>query len=720
MRLNTRKRLLLVTMACTAGAIFWHTHSFPAPKLSADACAPAAAAAGQIDPRDVCSGKRMLSRADAARFKYADQPSCAVVDVGGAQTEWLCVVTLSEADEGQNPAQFAAALHTTDGGLTFSSPQPISTDAPSSWCVPFRLNSGAVAVFYTWNSDPAFDDSKVRLDMAGKLVVRMSTDVGDTWSERQIVEQRRTSCDLTNPFHGSTLVGWSVNPPIALRDGSILLQGSKICGGRSWEQRGMAKPSAFMWESQVFFYQAHRGMNSSPDTWAWETLPEGDVGLRHRPTGEGLGWINEEGAVLELSNGNLCSYFRTAEGWLGERCSQSIRNWPDNTDGFARFAPTRLHGNTIGRQIKNPRGPVTPFKTSRGLFLMTFYNRGHPVEEDTYFPAHPGDFKHRDVLWLVGGREREDGAGIDWGPHPEIALYATDAAVRLGYVGMHESQDRIYLTLTDKKEPTLHMLDASFLSAVLFDQHSTEDIARELDDVGNGVIQRSWPGDELRLPKISANTPGSQRAGFTLELWATVAAATELMHQQSRTLLSAIQSDEQCAQRCASAPAKSLRQTCLSDKSGVKMLWVPAHATTYLSVPPTIRFVVMICGTVVLQYEPDPDCSARLHASSGRAGPSTQELHQIALVFDGAAQIVRFVIDGEQCDGGTHNSSGFLAFRSPSATSSLDLQNMHHYLLGQQVEIWQSRTADLDVKSVRLVEAAVRGAHLLARFLTLA
>jgi hypothetical protein len=348
----------LVIRAAAHKARSWHNTKF----MAVDPCASfAAGAAGDRDVRDVCGGAKMLVAEDAARFVYADQPSCTVVDIDGPQKDWLCVVTVSEEDEGGS-SQYVASLSSSDAGRTFSRPRRVSEDTPSSWAVPIRLASGMVAIFYTHNDahpeiDPDTGNARTRVDMTGPLWLRTTNDFGKSWGERILVKQRVTDCDRSNVYGGNTIVGWAVSPPILLRDGGLLMQYSKICGGKSWVQRGLAKPNGFMWQSEVWFVRAHAALELTPDRWVWDTLPKGERGVRARPTGFGVGWVNEEGAVVELSNGVLISYFRTAEGWVGERRSEDGgESWLEDSDGFATLAPASGLGE--GRRMKHPRATM--------------------------------------------------------------------------------------------------------------------------------------------------------------------------------------------------------------------------------------------------------------------------------------------------------------------------------------------------------------------------
>jgi hypothetical protein len=259
--------------------------------------------------------------------------------------------------------------------------------------------------------------------------------------------------------------------------------------------------------------------------------------------------------------------------------------------------------------------------------LLAFYNRGHPVEEDTYWPGHPGDFMHRDIVWLVGGSER--GGRIEWGP-PEVALYAADDAVRIGYVGMHESQGHVYLALTDKKQPTLHRLSKQLHNQLIGDACVKMSVREDLR-------VQTWPGNtQLRLPDV----PENGVAKFTLEVWVATSPhqATNASLPANVTVLDASSLEGSCQDPSAS-----------SRSSGFELV---------VSSPDLrVRFAVYISGQIVGNYAADKECSAKL-------GDAKLRRHHVALVFDGDARIMRFVIAGEQCDGGADASFGFYPFRS--------------------------------------------------------
>jgi hypothetical protein len=168
--------------------------------------------------------------------------------------------------------------------------------------------------------------------------------------------------------------------------------------------------------SEVFFLRSPDLLHvDDPGDATWETLPDGEVGLRAPGGGLDLG---EEPHVLAVgdSTERLVTLWRTEVGRLAAACSNDAgRTWEPP---FWLTYEGRPLGDGGAQVMKNPRGSITPFRLREPApdggteYVMLFYNHGH-----TERLGYTG----RRVYWMTAGRSSTDGC-IRW-HQPEIALY---------------------------------------------------------------------------------------------------------------------------------------------------------------------------------------------------------------------------------------------------------------------------------------------------------
>jgi len=437
------------------------------------------------DPRHISNGSLIASEG------YADQPYVVKTDDGA----WLCCATVGSGREGQ-PGQHVATFRSTDLGRTWSAPVAVeSADGPeASYAVMLKTRSGRVYVFYNHNTDnlrrvkadtEAYPDGWCRrVDSLGYFVFKYSDDHGRTWSEdRYPIPVREFEIDRNNAYGGDVRFFWNVGKAFS-HAGAGFVPLIKVGGfGQGFFT---SNEGALLRSSNIL-------SERDPKKITWETLPEGDVGLR---TPQGGGPIAGEQSYSTLSDGSFYVVYRSVDGHPVVSYSRDEgRTW--SAPQYKRYAD--------GRLMKHPRAANFAWRASNGRFLYWFHNHGGRSYSD------------RNPAWLCGGVERDtpEGKVIAWS-QPEIVLYHDDPSTRMSYPDFIEQDGRYFLTETQKVEARVHEIDSSLIGG-LWGQF---DGAAPVD---NAVI---WEGPSLdpapRLPALRVREGhGSRRtrAGFALEAW---------------------------------------------------------------------------------------------------------------------------------------------------------------------------------------------------------
>lgn len=401
-----------------------------------------------IDERNIEFGSVIPSEG------YCDQPYVAKLPDGN----WLCVMTTGQGYEGQQ-GQHIVSCRSADFGKTWSCLTDIepANGPEASWAMPFVTPGGRVYVFYTFNarnlreakSGDADGFVVRRVDTLGEYALKYSDDGGYTWSaQRRFIPVREFEIDRRNPYQGSVRFFWGVGKPIQ-HDGVMYMGFAKVLRHSRYD---------FFVESEGCFLRSDNIMTeSNPDRIRWQTLPEGDRGLRS----PGEGPICEESNLTALSDGTLFATCRTVEGHPAEAYSRDGgRTW---TTQYMRFFPG-------GPLVCNPRGPnfVRSLQEGRhaGRFIYWFYNNsacGKPGQ-----PHRGYDSGSRNPAWLLGGVERDspEGKVIHWG-RPEVVLYDVNLSAAIGYPDFVEVGDRLFITETQKSVARVHEVPQWLLNRLL-------------------------------------------------------------------------------------------------------------------------------------------------------------------------------------------------------------------------------------------------------------
>lgn len=542
------------------------------------------------DPRSIRAGWEIPTET------YADQPYVVKADDGA----WLCVLTTGVGHEGTQ-GQHVVSLRSIDRGRTWSKPVDVEpAEGPeASYAVLLKTPGGRVYAFYNHNTDnlrqvradnPPYKDGWCpRVDTQGYFVFKYTDDHGRTWSERRwAIPVREFEIDRENPYGGKVRFFWNIGKPFT-HEGSAYVPLHKV--GRFG--------SGFIARSEGILLKSPNLLTESdPERIAWETLPDGDIGLRAPPEG---GPIAEEQSFAVLGDGSFYCVYRTVDGHPA--CSYSRdggHTWSERQ--YARYAD--------GRLIKHSRAANFVWKCSNGNYLYWFHNHGGRSFDD------------RNPAWLCGGVEVDSPAGriIRWS-QPEIVLYDDDTYIRMSYPDLIEDGGEFFLTETQKDIARVHSVARDLIEG-LWGQFDNRTVAMKglvLDVFEKGSsMPKSVPMPQLPafltrdLNKADHGTRNLPN-GFTIDLWLTLDAVS-------------------AAQTLIDSRTESGQGLCLQTTSR---------------------------GTIEIILN---DGSTENRWDCDRGLLRTNRLHHIVVNVDGGPKIITFVVDGRLCDGGEHRQFGWGRF----------------------------------------------------------
>ena len=575
------------------------------------------------DQRNITSGREIPTES------YSDQPYVVQTDDGA----WLCVVTTGTGREGEH-GQHVVTLRSTDQGRTWSDPVDVEpADGPeASYAVLLKAPGGRVFCFYNHNTDdrravladdPPYEGGLCRrVDSQGHFVFKVSDDHGRTWSARRYeVPIREMDTDRRNPYGGEVQFFWNVGKPF-IHQGAAYVSLHKVGGfgvGFFTRSEGVLLKSVDLLTER------------DPANVSWETLPDGDFGLRTPPGG---GPIAEEQSYCVLSDGSFYAVYRTIDG---HPCCAYSRD-----DGHTWSAP-RYVRYADGRPVKHPRAANFCWKCANGAYLYWFHNHGGRFIRE--HPRRPSiAYEDRNPVWLCGGIEADspDGKVIRWS-QPEIVLYDDDPYLRMSYPDLIEKEGQIYVTETQKDVARVHEVDPALLEG-LWNQFEAAEVATAglaLAWFGGASPPRSGgplpPGvggalpaacsvdlpAEVPAPSLPAFTERDRhradhgtrqlRRGFTVEAWLRLEALD-------------------AGQSIVDGRNEGGQGFCLQT-----------------SVQGTIE-IVLNDGRTENRWDCDPGLL--------RAGA----LHHVVAIVDAGPRVVSFCVDGALCDGGEHRQFGWGRF----------------------------------------------------------
>lgn len=524
---------------------------------------------------------------------YADQPYIVKTDDGA----WLCVITTGKGFEGEG-GQHVIATRSTDQGRTWSTPVAIEpADGPeASYAVLLKTPYGRVYVFYNHNTDnlrevkgddPPYKNGVVkRVDSLGHFVFKYSDDGGRTWSDKRYeVPQRDFEIDRKNVYGGKIKFFWTVGKAFT-HQGAGYVPLHKV--GGFGEGFFTSSEGALLRSDNIL-------TERDADKIRWETLPEGDKGIR---TPENGGPVAEEQSFSVLSDGTLFCVFRTIDGHSAYTYSR---------DGGRSWEPSQYMRYDDGRLMKHPRAANFAWRTENGRFLYWFHNHG-----GRFIREHPRRrtiaYEDRNPVWVAGGIEADSPNGkiIRWS-QPEVALYDDDPYIRMSYPDLVEDRGKYFLTETQKDVARVHEVDPRLLQG-LWDQFTASGVSNE-GLLLETVKEAKMPELPLFVRRSTRHDYGTEdlRAGFTIELWATV------------------------------KPGAVLADNRTADGKGFVLRAREDDAVE----------LAISDGRTQNRWTSDP----------GSVRPGTRQ--HIVAVVDGGPKIISFVIDGKFNDGGDSRQFGW-------------------------------------------------------------
>jgi len=532
---------------------------------------------------------------------YSDQPYLVQADDGAL----VCVLTTGEGHEGQ-AGQHVTVLRSSDNGRTWSDPVAIESpeNPESSYAVLLKVPSGRLYCFYNYNADNIREIETVypgnpvtyRVDTLGYHVFKYSDDHGKTWSDKWYpVPIRETEIDRQNVRGGTIRFMWNVGKPFVLNgDGYISIHKVGNFG------------DGFMVRSEGWLVKSDNLLTESdPEKIRWETLPDGEIGLR---TPVGGGPIAEEQSYVALSDGSIYCVYRTIDGYPVESYSR---------DGGHTWSAPRYKCYADGRRMKHPRAANFVWKCNNGKYIHWFHNHGGPFMKDAEPNApHVGPYEDRNPVWVSAGIEKEgpDGNLVEWS-QPEILLYDDDVFLRVSYPDMIELDDGMYISETQKDVARIHHIDPGFLQRFWAQFAGLEvdpvDCILSVEPGGCVVEMPALPKFSQRDMRKADRGIVDLRQGFSFVLNVSVSGQNEILLDN----------------RTASGRGVLLEVT--SDGA--------------------LRLIMSDTQTKALN-----DSEAGV-LSPGRT-------HSVAVIVDGGPKTVSFVVDGKFCDGGTQRQFGWSRF----------------------------------------------------------
>ena len=540
---------------------------------------------------------------------YSDQPYIVKTDDGA----WLSVITTGSGVEGAG-GQHIVTRRSTDGGRTW--PQPVDVEPAkgpeASYAVLLKVPYGRIYVFYNHNTDnvrqviadkPAYPDGFCRrVDSLGHFVFKYSDDGGRTWSaKRYDIPMRDFEIDRRNPYGGKLKFFWNVGRAFAL-GGAGYVPLHKVGGfGEGF----------FTSSEGVLLRSSNILTERDPEKLRWETLPDGDIGLR---TPAGGGPVAEEQSFSPMSDGSIFCVYRTIDGNSAFSYSR---------DGGHSWEPPQYMRYDDGRPIKHPRAANFAWRCANGKYIYWFHNHGGRFIRES--PRRRTiAYEDRNPVWLAGGVEADSPKGkvIRWS-QPEIVLYDDDPIVRMSYPDLVENDGKYFLTETQKDVARVHEIENSLLEG-LWTQFDRAEVSKRglVTDlsapVAAAVKAPVLPAFMRRSTRIDYGRE-DLRAGFTVDVWVRL-----------RSL----------------KPDQVLLDNRTPDGKGFALRTTGGAAAE----------IVLNDGRTENRWSSDP----------GTLMPGKTQ-HIVAIV-DGGPKIITFVVDGTLCDGGDARQFGWGRF-SPNLQS---------------------------------------------------
>ena len=551
---------------------------------------------------------------DIPTESYSDQPYIVRTDDGA----WLCCVTTGPGHEGVQ-GQHVTTQRSTDQGHTWSDPVPVEPGElrENSYAVMLKAPSGRVYVFYNHNTDNVREVRRhdgeapfTRVDSLGHFVFKYSDDHGRSWSkERHDIPFRLFQRDRENVYGGALCFFWNVGKPFVL-DGKAYVSLHKV---------GQMGRGFFAQSEGVLLASDNLLTEPDPARIRWETLPEGEVGLRTPPGG---GPVAEEQSYSVLSDGSIYCVYRSIDGYPVESYSR---------DGGRTWDVPRYKCYADGRRMKNPRAANFAWKCANGNYLYWFHNHGGRFIGERA-DALEIAYEDRNPVWLSAGIEIDTPAGreIAWS-EPEVVLYDDDPYVRISYPDLVEEGGHYYLTETQKDLARVHEIPAALL-----DEMWTA-LAESLGRIPRGA--GALGADERLLLALPASAGAGMPAGAPLPKlpWFRVRDWTALDFRGKDT------GEGLALELVLTLPDLEPGRVLLDNRDD-------AGGGFCLRTGPGGALELTLCDGQTSNHWPSDSV-----LGAGRR-------HHVVVNIDGGPRLISYVVDGRFCDGGAERQFGWGRF----------------------------------------------------------
>ena len=547
---------------------------------------------------------------------YADQPYIVKAD----DHAWVCVLTTSGGDEGAT-SEHVVATRSTDFGRTWSRLIPVEETGPpeSAYATLLKTPYGRIYAFYNYNKDNIREvkridgDMEKRVDTLGAFVFKYRDHNGRSGSTvRHEIPVRETEIDRQNVYGGKVRFFWQVGRPL-VDQGAAYVTLHKV--GNFGQEYIAQSEGNFLRSDNIL-------TERDPSKISWETLPDGDIGLRSP-----VGPIAEEQSIVALSDGSLFTVYRTKTDSPAQAYSRD--------KGHTWTAPEFMTYGPGARKVKNTRAANFVWKADNGQYLYWFHNHGGDTVSS-----------QRNPVWLAAGHEVDTPAGqaIAWS-EPEILLYDVNPAVRMSYPDFVEDSGRYFFTETQKSVARVHEVPADILE-MLWNQHTARTVTRRglVVDSGDDVIRDARPLPISLLPDLGSGTKDKESGGFTLDFAVNLESLD---------------------------PGQTVADTRDSNGNGLTVSTTD-RGTLQLSLRGAIGPFFEGPSRVVRDFglaEISWDCDQGVLQPGG--------WHHVGIVVDGGPKIISFVVDGKLNDGGDQRQFGWARFphelRTFDATPTLTL-----------------------------------------------
>ena len=549
--------------------------------------------------QDIADKRNIRTGWEIPTESYSDQPYIVKTNDGA----WLCGVTTGVGREGAS-GQHVVTMRSTDQGKTWSEPVDVEpADGPeASYAVMLKLTGGRIYAFYNHNTDNLrrMIGDIYRVDSQGYFVFKYSDNHGRSWSEKRYnIPIREMEIDRQNVYGGKIQFFWNVGKPFIL-DKAVYVSLHKV-GGFGY--------GTFTSNEGVLLKSDNILTEKDPDKIRWETLPDGDYGLRTPPGG---GPIAAEQSYSVLSDGSIYCVYRTIDGHPVFTYSRD--------GGHTWDTPQyKMYGD--GRLMKHPRAANFAWKCDNGKYLYWFHNHG-----GRFILEHPKRrgmaYDDRNPVWLCGGIEVDSPKGkvIKWS-QPEIVLYDDDTWIRMSYPDLVEEDGKYFLTETQKDIARVHEIAPALVEG-LWNQFDNRSIA------GEGLLlelpkkEQAIP-KQVEMPELNSFLVRSGqkadhgtkdlRTGFAIDLW---------LHLKK----------------------PSAEQILLDNRTENGQGW--CLQTTERG---TVE-IILNDGRTENRWDCDPGLLQK------------GKLHHITINVDGGPKIITFIVDGKLCDGADYRQFGWGRF----------------------------------------------------------